>query len=102
LRAAGAELGEPAIDDRGYFERILCAETFHEMVGTFPHINISSKRVAGSRRGLHFQHEPHAEVKLIRCIAGKAFNVIVDLRRDSTTFGKHFTIYLSAAEHISL
>jgi dTDP-4-dehydrorhamnose 3,5-epimerase len=106
LALAGAKLlhGQPIIDDRGYFERVLCAETFgrHDMVGTFPHINISSNRIAGTRRGLHFQREPYAEVKLVRCIAGKAFDVIVDLRRNSATFGKHFTICLSAAEHVSL
>jgi dTDP-4-dehydrorhamnose 3,5-epimerase len=103
---AGAKLvhGEPIIDDRGYFERILCAETFglHDMIATFPHINISSNRVAGTRRGLHFQREPYAEAKLIRCIAGKAFDVIVDLRKESATFGKCFSTCLRADEHVSL
>ena len=106
LPLAGAKLvhGEPIIDDRGYFERILCAETFglHDMIATFPHINISSNRVAGTRRGLHFQREPYAEAKLIRCIAGKAFDVIVDLRKESATFGRCFATYLSAANHLSL
>jgi dTDP-4-dehydrorhamnose 3,5-epimerase len=103
---AGAKLlrGEPAFDDRGYFERILCAETFgrHELASTFPQINISYNRAAGTRRGLHFQRAPHAEAKLVRCIAGKAFDVIVDLRRESSTFGKGFSICLSATEHVSL
>jgi dTDP-4-dehydrorhamnose 3,5-epimerase len=96
--------GDPVTDDRGYFERVLCADTFarHEIIGAFPQISISYNRVAGTRRGLHFQREPHEEAKLIRCIAGKAFDVVVDLRRGSPGFGKCFSTYLAADEHVSL
>jgi dTDP-4-dehydrorhamnose 3,5-epimerase len=106
LALPGAKLvhGEPVGDPRGYFERIFCADTFerHEIIGAFPQISISSNRVAGIRRGLHFQREPFAEAKLIRCITGKAFDVIVDIRKDSPTFGKCFSTNLSAGEHVSL
>jgi dTDP-4-dehydrorhamnose 3,5-epimerase len=102
----GAKLvhGDPIVDDRGYFERVACADTFeqHDMIGAFPQVNISSNNASGTRRGLHFQREPHAEAKLIRCIAGKAFDVIVDIRRNSPTFGKSFSTCLSASENVSL
>jgi dTDP-4-dehydrorhamnose 3,5-epimerase len=95
---------DPVTDERGFFERVFCADTFarHEIIGAFPQISVSYNRVAGTRRGLHFQREPYAEAKLIRCIAGKAFDVVVDLRKESAGFGKCFATYLAADGHVSL
>jgi dTDP-4-dehydrorhamnose 3,5-epimerase len=64
--------------------------------------NHSFTRWSGTIRGLHFQKPPHAEAKLIRCIAGAVWDVIVDLRRDSPTFLRWFGVELSAANRTML
>ena len=56
-----------------------------------------SKSQPGVLRGLHFQRPPHAQAKLVRVAQGRALDVVVDLRRDSPTFGQHQTVELSAA-----
>src|SRR6185369_11364937 len=59
--------------------------------------SVSFNHRRGTLRGLHYQIPPHAEVKLVRCIRGALFDVAVDLRPDSTTFGRHHGAELSAA-----
>src|SRR5262249_9052873 len=56
--------------------------------------NISFNRHRGTVRGLHFQRPPHAEVKLVRCTAGRAYDVILDLRPHSPAFRRHFAVEL--------
>jgi dTDP-4-dehydrorhamnose 3,5-epimerase len=77
-------------DERGFFARLFCKDEFesHGLNGTWSQINNSFSRVTGTLRGLHFQLEPSAEVKLVRCIQGKIWDVIVDIRPNSSTFGK--------------
>ena len=75
-------------DHRGFFSRFFCAEElalcgFSLPVAQMNHTFTASK---GAVRGLHFQHPPHAEDKLISCLHGEIFDVAVDLRRDSPTF----------------
>ena len=53
----------------------------------------------GTVRGLHFQHAPFAQAKLVRVISGKVLDVVVDLRRDSPTFGKHFSTILDTEKN---
>lgn len=75
-------------DARGYFARTFCAETFARegLVSVYPQSNHSANAKAGTLRGLHFQRAPHAEVKLVRCVRGALYDVIVDLRPDSPTY----------------
>ncbi|MCB0589515.1 MAG: dTDP-4-dehydrorhamnose 3,5-epimerase [Phaeodactylibacter sp.] len=88
---------EPFRDERGFFARTFCRREF-EAVGhhkEFVQFNHSHTRQKGTIRGLHYQRPPHAEVKLIRCIKGSVFDVIVDIRRGSRTFLGHFSVELS-------
>ena len=79
---------EPAADARGSFARTFCSEDFaHQgLETTFVQHSISSSRLRGTVRGMHFQRAPHAEVKVVRCLKGALADVIVDLRPQSATF----------------
>ena len=77
-------------DERGYFAEIFRADLFAERVGGFAFLqdNESHSVRPGTIRGLHFQSEPHAQGKLVRCTAGALFDVVVDIRQGSPTFGQ--------------
>jgi dTDP-4-dehydrorhamnose 3,5-epimerase len=92
---------EPVEDERGFFARSFCAEAFaaRGLRSHFLQCGISHNRRRGILRGLHFQAPPHEEVKLIRCTAGKVFDVMVDLRAHSPTRGQWFATQLSAENH---
>lgn len=85
-------------DARGYFARTFCAETFaaQGLETNFPQHNTSFSAETGTIRGLHFQRPPHGEVKLMRAVKGAIYDVIVDLRPNSPTFGKWAGFELSA------
>jgi dTDP-4-dehydrorhamnose 3,5-epimerase len=87
----------PARDKRGRFSRIYCRSEFASVFPEpdFDQINLSRTEGRGTVRGLHFQHAPFAETKLIRCIRGHVFDVAVDLRRDSPTWLCTFPVELS-------
>jgi dTDP-4-dehydrorhamnose 3,5-epimerase len=90
---------EPITDNRGFFARLFCVATFAER-GLDPHldqISMSHNTHAGTVRGLHLQRPPAAEVKIVRVTAGAIFDVIVDLRAGSQTYGRWFGTELSAA-----
>ncbi|MEO5586477.1 MAG: dTDP-4-dehydrorhamnose 3,5-epimerase [Novosphingobium sp.] len=76
-------------DGRGYFAETFRADVFAQHCGDFPFVqdNESLSARAGTIRGLHFQSEPHAQGKLVRCTAGALHDVAVDIRRGSPTFG---------------
>lgn len=76
-------------DERGYFAETFRADLFASHVGDFSFVqdNESRSAKAGTIRGLHFQSKPHAQGKLVRCTAGALFDVAVDIRRGSPTFG---------------
>ena len=84
-------------DERGWFARTFCKDEFAEIGHTkeWVQMNHSFTNEAGTIRGIHFQKPPFSEIKLIRCIAGKVFDVIVDLRKKSETFLKWVGIELS-------
>lgn len=92
------ELEERA-DDRGFFARTFCVREFSELGLTtrVSQCNLSFNRRRGTLRGLHYQAEPAAEAKLIRCIAGAVHQVLVDMRPGSPTFLRHIAVELSAA-----
>jgi len=75
-------------DERGGFARWFCDTELADALqgAVIRQINHSHTAQRGSVRGMHFQHAPHAEKKIIRCLAGKIFDVVVDLRRGSPTF----------------
>lgn len=75
-------------DGRGFFARMFCAREFaeHGLETEFPQHSTSFSATRGTLRGMHFQREPHAEVKVVRCSNGRIWDVIVDLRPDSPTF----------------
>lgn len=77
-------------DERGYFVRHFCAATFrkHDLETNFVQRSTSFNKRSRTIRGLHFQIEPFAETKVIRCTKGRAFDVLVDLRSNSSTFGR--------------
>jgi dTDP-4-dehydrorhamnose 3,5-epimerase len=85
-------------DERGFFARLFCEDEFNAraLVGHFRQVNNSSSAEKGTLRGMHYQLAPKAETKLVRCIRGSLFDVIIDLRVGSQTFGKSFGAELSA------
>ncbi len=95
---------EPAADERGLFARLFCAETFaaRGLDGRLDQISASFNARAGTLRGLHLQRPPHAEAKLVRVTAGAIFDVIVDLRRGSKSYGRWFGVELNAADRQQL
>lgn len=78
----------PISDDRGTFTRILCRRELEKLGVTsdFVQCNRSVCKMRGTLRGLHYQNEPHAEAKLVHCVAGRIFDVAVDVRKGSPTF----------------
>ena len=91
-------------DERGFFARSYCAEEFaaRGLAAAMPQSSVSFNAHRGTLRGLHYQAEPHAEDKVVRCTAGAIYDVIVDLRPDSPTKRRWFGVELSAANHGSL
>ena len=91
---------EPRVfgDDRGFFFESFNQRVFEEAVGRaveFVQDN-HSRSSQGVLRGLHYQMAPHAQGKLVRCVAGEVFDVAVDIRKDSPTFGQWVGVNLSA------
>jgi dTDP-4-dehydrorhamnose 3,5-epimerase len=85
-------------DERGFFARSFCNNEFGDkgLISHFVQVNNSFTKHRGTLRGMHYQLQPSAEVKLVRCINGSLYDVIIDLRPDSSTFGKWFGAELSA------
>lgn len=84
-------------DSRGFFARYFCKNEFFNMGlnTSWVQINNSLSKETATIRGLHYQKEPSAEVKLVRCLKGSIWDVVVDLRKESKTFGKWFGEKLS-------
>lgn len=83
-------------DDRGKFSRIFCHDELKEVFKSeIKQINHSVTKNKGTVRGLHFQYEPYAEIKMVKCIRGSVLDIVVDIRKDSPTFLQHFTIELT-------
>jgi dTDP-4-dehydrorhamnose 3,5-epimerase len=94
----------PMADERGYFARTFCAEEFaaHGLVSGVSQCSVSFNRKRGTLRGMHFQAAPHDEQKLVRCVSGAIFDVIVDIRPESPTRRRWFGVELTAANRRSL
>lgn len=88
---------EKTEDERGFFARSYCADEF-EKQGLPKHFvqgNYSYNKKSGTLRGLHFQNHPYSEDKVVSCPRGKIFDVLVDLRKESKTYGKWHAEILS-------
>ena len=95
---------KPFSDERGSFERYYCRKDF-EKIGhhkDWVQLNHSVTNVEGTIRGMHFQIAPFREIKLVKCIKGKVYDVIVDLRKDSATFLQYFGAELSKDNHMMM
>jgi dTDP-4-dehydrorhamnose 3,5-epimerase len=91
-------------DERGFFARSWCAEQFASR-GLSCHIaqiNTAHNALAGTLRGMHYQRDPHAEVKVVHCPYGAVFDVALDLRPKSPAFGRWFGVELSGDNHRAL
>jgi len=91
-------------DERGFFARSWCTDEF-ERHGLNPRLvqcNISFNKKLGTLRGLHYQSSPYQEAKLVRCTMGALYDVIIDLRSDSSSFKKWFSVELTAQNRRSL
>jgi dTDP-4-dehydrorhamnose 3,5-epimerase len=89
-------------DERGFFARSYCSREF-EAHGLNPRVvqcNISYNRQRGTVRGMHYQQAPHQEAKLIRCVRGALYDVVIDLRANSPTFRDWIGVELRAGERV--
>lgn len=83
-------------DNRGSFSRLFCKEELSGIfTGDIAQINHSVTNKKGSVRGMHFQYPPNSEIKIVKCISGSVFDVIVDVRENSNTFLQWFGMILS-------
>ena len=91
-------------DERGFFARSFCQNEFraHGRDPVVAQCNVSFNRKRGTLRGLHYQAEPHAEAKLVRCTRGAVWDVIVDLRKSSPTMRKWHAVELTAENRRAL
>ena len=88
---------EPFRDERGLFARSFCQKEFSQIGHhkAFVQYNHSKNTQRGTLRGLHYQTPPYTEIKLVRCIKGRIFDVLVDLRKNSVTYLQHIAVHLS-------
>ena len=97
---AGVQVAETerVSDERGDFARLFCASDLRGALGDRRIVQVNESRTlrAGAVRGLHFQRPPHAEMKLVRCLAGRVWDVAVDIRAGSATFLEWHAVELSA------
>jgi dTDP-4-dehydrorhamnose 3,5-epimerase len=89
---------EPREDERGFFARAWCQREMaaHDLNPRVVQCNLSFNHTRGTIRGLHYQVVPYQEAKLVRCIRGSIFDVIIDLRPESATYRKWLGVELSA------
>lgn len=106
IKLEGAYIIEPEKleDERGFFARVFCVNELKDqgidMKVVQSNVNFSLKK--GTLRGMHFQHPPYEEDKIVRCTRGALFDVIIDLRKDSPTYKQWFGIELSENNHRAL
>ena len=98
LRGAVLIQLEPNVDERGFFARTYCEEEFanHGLNPRFVQCNLSYNKKKGTLRGLHYQAVPFSEAKLVMCLTGSIYDVIVDLRPDSATYCEWLAVELNA------
>jgi dTDP-4-dehydrorhamnose 3,5-epimerase len=92
---------KPMLDSRGFLERLYCDDEFGAILNgrSIRQVNRTLTRSKGTLRGMHFQRAPHREMKLVHCLRGVVFDVAIDLRRESGTFGRWTAVELSGETH---
>lgn len=101
----GVVIIEPEVfgDSRGYFMESFSEREFQRHVASVKFVQDNESRSRyGVVRGLHYQREPYAQSKLVRCVVGRVLDVAVDIREGSPTYGKHVAVELSAENHRQL
>ncbi len=95
---------EPIRDERGFFARSFCQNDFteHGLKVNVAQCNVSFNKKKGTLRGMHFQHPPKAEAKLVRCTRGKIYDVVIDLRPGSPTYCQWEAVELTADNYRAL
>ena len=95
---------EPHLDERGFLARAFSADEFEEagLERTISQMNLARSDRAGTTRGIHWQDTPFSEAKLVRCTRGRAFDVCVDVRRESDTWGEWVGVELTPENHLAL
>jgi len=103
---AGAYLIEPELraDERGFFARVFCVDEFaeHGLCTQWKQANLAYNKFKGITRGMHYQHSPNAEVKLVRCTRGSVFDAMIDMRPASATYRQWYGAELSEANQAML
>ena len=102
LGVDGPYLIEPKVfkDDRGYFFESFNEKEFTEKIGDIKFVQDNESRSSyGVLRGMHFQKPPYAQAKLVRVVKGAVVDVVMDLRKESKTYGKIWSVYLSENNH---
>ena len=91
-------------DERGYFARLWCRDEFaaHGIPVAMVQASVSCNRLAGTLRGMHYTRHPSSEGKLVRCSRGRIHDVVLDLRRESASYMKHFATVLDDRCHDAL
>jgi dTDP-4-dehydrorhamnose 3,5-epimerase len=96
---------EPDVDERGWFARTYCAETFRANAVPFTGIrqtSVSYNAMRATLRGMHWQAQPAPEAKLVRAAAGRIFDVVIDLRSQSSTFRRWIGVELGRERYDAL
>lgn len=88
---------EPIHDERGFFARTFSADEFaaHGLAPSFVQCSLSLTKKRGTIRGMHYQREPHGEAKLVRCLHGAIYDVVLDLRRESPSYLRWIAVDLN-------
>lgn len=92
---------EPLEDERGFFARSFCQKEFeeHGLKFCIVQCNISYNKKKGTLRGMHYQVAPYEEAKLVSCIGGAVYDLIIDLRTNSPTYRQWFAVELTAENY---
>lgn len=100
LRGAFLVEMEPRLDERGSFARSFCRDEFERrgLNAAVSQCNVSLSHRPGTLRGLHYQLAPHAEVKLVRCVRGAVYDVLVDVRPGSPSLWRWVAVELAAGD----
>jgi dTDP-4-dehydrorhamnose 3,5-epimerase len=95
---------EPIEDERGFFARTWCAEEFrrHQLNPDLSQCSVSFNRNRGTLRGMHYQAEPWAEAKLVRCTSGAIYDVALDVRPDSPAYRRWVGVELTSRNRLGL
>jgi len=88
-------------DERGFFARCWCKNEFnkHGLNAELVQCNVSFNQRKGTLRGMHYQAKPHGEAKLVRCVSGSIYDVIIDLRPESDTYKQWTGVELNSDNH---